>query len=417
MIRGELLFVGHKLFDVIDNRRQQVRKEIGNLSTEQLATMDDTPWCDHFDQKYKFEIPQLRVWEITHDKKEIDVDVSGDPDRNLFGDRGPIYVKASEITFFVPFDGDGDIFSFQPSHYTLSPPRGSVQEGELCLTYVRTDQDGIKARQEFDNDLRTIQQYLLWAEESVREFNISLRSDLINLLTQRRMKLNRDREMDAAIGYPLRRRPEVPEIYVAPAVRRKLSVARPVPVTPAANPSTAPISAPEPFLEMQVYEHILELIAQMGTVIERSPQAFSRMGEEDIRFVLLVPLNTHYEGQASAEAFNFEGKTDILIREKGKNIFIAECKFWDGPESLRKAIEQLLRYASWRDTKTALLIFNRGRQLSTVLARIPEVVKAHPNFKRQLEYKPETGFRFMLHHRDDPSRELCLTVLVLEVPS
>ena len=39
-------------------------------------------------------------------------------------------------------------------------------------------------------------------------------------------------------------------------------------------------------------------------------------------------LNGHYEGGASGETFNYEGKTDILIRVQGKNIFIAECEYW-----------------------------------------------------------------------------------------
>jgi hypothetical protein len=173
----------------------------------------------------------------------------------------------------------------------------------------------------------------------------------------------------------------------------------------------------EPFLEEATYKRILDLISQMATVIERSPQAFRTMGEEDIRFVLLVPLNTHYEGQASAEAFNFEGKTDILIKAEGKNIFIAECKFWRGPQSLRDALDQLLGYASWRDTKTALLIFNRQKNLTNVLGQIPQTMREHPNFRREDKYPSETGFRFVMHHRDDKSRELVVTVLVFEVPS
>lgn len=141
------------------------------------------------------------------------------------------------------------------------------------------------------------------------------------------------------------------------------------------------------------------------------------MKEEDLRQHFLVQLNGQYEGQATGETFNLSGKTDILIRAEDKNIFIAECKFWEGPESLVKAIDQLLGYSSWRDTRTALLIFNRDRQLSTVLAKIPEVVKQHPNFRRKVEYKSETGFRFVLHHRDDVARELILTILVFEVPA
>jgi hypothetical protein len=35
---------------------------------------------------------------------------------------------------------------------------------------------------------------------------------------------------------------------------------------------------------------------------------------------------------------------------------------------------------------------------------------------REIRYGEETDFRFILHHRDDPDRELTLTVLVFEVP-
>ena len=91
--------------------------------------------------------------------------------------------------------------------------------------------------------------------------------------------------------------------------------------------------------------------------------------------------------------------------------------FWHGPESLKKKIDQLLGYTSWRDSKTALLVFNRDRNFSAVLAKIPEVVEAHPNFKRRLFYTSETGFRFIFHNRDDKNRELTLTVLAFEVPA
>jgi hypothetical protein len=100
-----------------------------------------------------------------------------------------------------------------------------------------------------------------------------------------------------------------------------------------------------------------------------------------------------------------------------RNIFVAECKFWKGPAKLRETIDQLLGYTCWRDTKTALIVFNRGGSLSTTLARIPETVAAHPNYLRTLNNTSEIGLRFVLHHRDDPERELTMTVLVFEVPA
>jgi hypothetical protein len=56
-----------------------------------------------------------------------------------------------------------------------------------------------------------------------------------------------------------------------------------------------------------------------------------------------------------------QGKTDILIRIDGKNIFIAECKFWTGPKGFTETIDQLLGYLSWRDTKAAIVMFNRKK--------------------------------------------------------
>ena len=157
-------------------------------------------------------------------------------------------------------------------------------------------------------------------------------------------------------------------------------------------------------------------MSNMVTVMERSPVAFGSMREEDLRQHFLVQLNGQYEGQATGETFNFEGKTDILGKSEGRNVFIAECKFWNGPKVLGDTVDQLLGYTSWRDTKTAVLLFNRKRALSTVLDKIAPTVAAHPNYVRELEFGDETSFRFVMKHRDDADRHLTMTVLVFELP-
>jgi hypothetical protein len=143
------------------------------------------------------------------------------------------------------------------------------------------------------------------------------------------------------MGFKLRERPGGSRTFAAPEVRRKVFAA--APARPQAPGSSAPYTH-EPALSDADYEHIVSVISSMATVIERSPVAFERMEEEHLRFLFLVPLNGHYEGQATGETFNFDGKTDILIRVQGRNIFIAECKFWTGPKGLTKTVDQLLGY-------------------------------------------------------------------------
>jgi len=158
---------------------------------------------------------------------------------------------------------------------------------------------------------------------------------------------------------------------------------------------------PEPTLAGEDYEEILRIMKSMVQVMELSPHAFSDMGEEDLRWHFLVQLNRAYKGQATGETFNFQGKTDILIRVASKNVFIAECKFWKGEKSLSDTIDQLLSYLSWRDTKTAILVFNRNADFSAVLAKIVEAVPKHPKFKRDLGKQDESTFRYVFVQPND----------------
>jgi hypothetical protein len=90
---------------------------------------------------------------------------------------------------------------------------------------------------------------------------------------------------------------------------------------------------PEPALAQSDYEEILDIMKNMTRVMELSPHAFLEMDEEALRSHFLVQLNGAYEGDATGETFNFQGKTDILIRKDGKNVFVAECKFWKGEKA------------------------------------------------------------------------------------
>jgi hypothetical protein len=247
--------------------------------------------------------------------------------------------------------------------------------------------------------------------QDTENFHNSLRQKASYQIEFRRNKFLQDRGIASSLGFPLKQRDGAATTYIAPTVRRKLLT------RPSASRGTF---QPEPVLEMQEYEHILSIINNMVVVMERSPQAFRKMPEEDLRQHFLVQLNGQYEAQATGETFNFEGKTDILIREKGKNIFIAECKFWDGKKALIGTLDQLVeRYVAWRDTKTAILLFNRNKNFSAVLAQIPEAVKQHPNYRKQLPLSTvsETQFRYLFTRHDDPNREFIVTIMVFEVPT
>jgi hypothetical protein len=359
-------------------------------------------------EEFRLEPVVLDQAAMTMSYRDEKIDVSGDPMRFISDPSRPFYVPGTTITYHVPFRGEADLFKMRASTFTLNPPTGVVARGELQIaesvpTPVPT---GIKNR--LDDGLARVKTHLDWVNAEVSEFNGRLEGVALAAATRRREKVIADHDLAASFGIPVRRA-DAPKTYAAPPVRRQVSHP---PATKAAAAGRL-----EPVLPAEDYEHILSIARQMVAVMERSPKAFSTMGEEDLRQHFLVQLNGQYEGDATGETFNFEGKTDILIRRGGRNIFVAECKFWGGPKKLTETIDQLLGYTSWRDTKTAIFVFNRGRELSRVLAQISPTVAAHPNFVREIPERSETDFRFVIRHRDDPERELTMTVLIFEVPA
>ena len=123
-----------------------------------------------------------------------------------------------------------------------------------------------------------------------------------------------------------------------------------------------------------IYEEILDIIRNCYATCERTPATYTSLDEEALRDLALVPLNCQYEGRATGETFRNKGKTDISIEEKNRAAFVAECKIWKGRKNFTAAIEQLLGYLTWRDSKTALLIFSRNKNFKEVLQAAKEAL-------------------------------------------
>ena len=409
MAREDYLFTGPDWHAVDRHQRQQMIAEIDRVDADRLLNSSVEDMAQYFAKKFSIVVPVLDLNNLVVDQREKQIDVSRDPMRMIM-DRGrPFNVTGTEIEVEIPFSGEAEAFKIQPNPYTLSPPRASVRGTILSFNIVGTNLDAKGVKRQIDQTVSEIQSYLTNLTGNVSSLNPQLPGEARTAIEARRTKLLASRSMVASLGFKMKARDGASQTYLAPEVRRKIT-----PVMPQA--STAPFK-PEPALSGADYEHILGVMQGMTQVMELSPSAFHAVDEEALRSHFLVQLNGHYQGQATGETFNYEGKTDILIRSDGKNIFIAECKFWSGPKMLTATIDQLLGYSSWRDTKTAVIVFNRNRDFSKVLAAIPEAVRSHPQFKRDLPGSAESTFRFQFANRDDRNREMFLTVLAFDVPT
>ena len=251
----------------------------------------------------------------------------------------------------------------------------------------------------------------MWLVKDASGYNTSLETLATRAIEQRKNKLLKDKSLVAGLGFKMKERPGNPQTFAAPSVRRAIKPSKPKP-----KASQSPF-IPEPILTPEDYEHVLSVLENMVKVMEQSPAAFREIDEESLRTHFLVQLNGHFSGNATGETFNYEGKTDILIKVDGRNIFIGECKFWTGPKGFLDTIDQVLSYLSWRDTKAAVLIFSRNKEFSAVLEKIAESTPGHPNFKKLIKKRSETSWTYLFGHKGDPNREISITVQAYDVPN
>ena len=165
-------------------------------------------------------------------------------------------------------------------------------------------------------------------------------------------------------------------------------------------------------MQEEDYQAALRVLHNQRNALERSPSPADKLSEERIRDLLLVNLNTQFEGAAGGEVFNGEGKTDILIRVDDRNIFIGECKVWHGAKTMDEALGQLFKYLVWRDTKAAILLFIRNKDVTAVIEKAITKIEEHPNYKRSRpRQNDDDQFEFTMHAEGDPEREIHLTLI------
>lgn len=408
MRRSNPLFCSKELVDLFRTREQDIENTVARYSLDYIMQVSGTDLLSYLVSKYSLEAPVLHKESADVMSSDGKFDVSSDPTRFIRDRSRPCYVNGTTVSVRIPFEGDRDLFDYAASTRSYNPPQARIEANYLVIDIELIEQGEEYLRKEYEIAFSNIEKHLNWLQQDVQQFNRRLPSVVEKVIEKRKSKLLKDQGLVASLGLPLRKRQSEVLTFNPPEIKRKMRV------QPPAIPEGK--FEPEPALQDEEYDYILSVIDRLAITMETSPDTFSKFKEEELRDILLVMLNGHYEGDATGETFNSSGKTDILIKNKGKTVFIAECKFWTGPQGFIKAIDQLLSYVSWRDSKTAIIIFNKNKNFSSVLESIRQSVPTHPNFKRELKHRGPSHFRYLFHQNGDPNREIYVAVIAFDIP-
>ncbi|MHB8764587.1 MAG: hypothetical protein ACYDA8_09685 [Deferrisomatales bacterium] len=416
-MRDDYLFCEKDLFGVLEGNILSATQAVEGIPAEQFERATDEELVEHIFASS--EVVPLEVFpdEMVMEQSETRVDVSHDPMR-AWGGRGhggPLMVPGLRVTVSFPYRGDAALWRCKSSTSTLSPPRARVREGGrnvgtglVDLALVEPSDsigDGAKLRQAIDRTVNDIRQWIGWIAADVAAHNAKLRPRIEQQVRSRRERLAKHGNVLKALNIPLKKKADMGDLVALPMKKR---VIRPIPQRPNGPPEHA--------ITDEDYEFILKVIRHEGRSFETTPATFAKHGEEELRDFILAHLNTHYEGQATGEAFRKKGKTDIRIEHENRAAFVAECKVWRGAKSATDAVSQLLGYLTWRDCKASLVLFNtENAGFKELQDKLPTVLQAHPRFNGELRSDEPGEWRFRFMSEDDDGRYVIVHVFLVNL--
>lgn len=196
------LFIGNDLRAILENREHEMFSEIESFNSVELVNASDEIIAESFFNKYSLELPRLIEDKITQKKEETQVDVSQDFNRGIHDRSRPYYLTGTKITFFVPFEGNGGLFNYQSSTYSLNPPCAVVRNGEILVTFSFLNHDVQAIKKQFEGTLAQIKQLLVGTGNDVGIYNEGLKQKAINRIKTRREKILKDQKFVDELGFP-----------------------------------------------------------------------------------------------------------------------------------------------------------------------------------------------------------------------
>ena len=404
-----ILFFDETLDAQLRARQQSVSNEVDRIPKDQFLVSGDQEIVDHVVAVMSVKPIVLHEENTTMDQHETQVDVSRDPMRVFRDGRtGPFYIQGTTVEINIPFTGEEWIFRYRTNPCSTVFPHADVQRGHLHLTVSQPhDADPNAFKTEYEQEIGRVRECVERARQQVIGYNDSLPDLVQQAASHRRERMERHGNIAALLDIPLATKPGAPSIEPV-----KVEIRRPAPLP---EPPESGLE-PEPGITDQTFEHILRFIRHQGRTFERTPSTYAVHGEEDLRNIILAQLNGHFQGNAVGEVFRGKGKTDICIEQDNRAAFVAECKLWRGPAGITTALDQLMGYLTWRDSKAALIMFNvKNKDFTKILEAMPETLNAHPLFLRELPCAEAGEWQFQMRSAEDAGRRVTVQAFVFNL--
>ena len=238
------LFARAQLSDALRAHSENLTKRVQLIAESVIRARPDSEMVDELAEELKIVPLALDRAGARMAREEIQIDVRGDPRRDIF-DRGrPILIPGIKVVVSVPFTGDKELWHLQPSSFQLSGPKGTIHPdsagdgGELDLAFRQpADEPLEQIKSALDRRLNDIEFFINSQARDLEGYGSQLRSQVASAIADRRSRLTKHDGLSSLLGIP-----EIPVLggpkhNVATSAQTK-STTGPTPTAPTELPQT-----------------------------------------------------------------------------------------------------------------------------------------------------------------------------------
>jgi len=390
-----------ELSQLLDERREEAFHAVRKRAESDIRSRIG-PVTDEIVDEFGFKLIELDLSAMTRSPITADSFVLGPTFRRVPGQVFTVYIR---------FAGSRELL-----HYRASTSRRLGEEPNIYISKQTVEkQVGMVVerltesvvKEQIEEFKRDIQAFVEWANVDAKRFNKELRDLVYAAVSQRKQLLDETADLETVLDIPIAPVPAHRRVEI-PVVRETVRLEE--------------ISSKEAQVDFHladvIYEDVLQRLISFGRAMERLPITARKFDEEGIRDIALFMLNASYQGEAAGEVFNGAGKTDITLNYRDQNAFIGEFKFWSGQARFRGAVDQLLRYAVWRDTKAALILLIKDVGATTAIEGTDGVIRSHSQLRIAKEAtEPDARRDYVLASNSDPDRHISVALLPIVIPN
>ncbi|MFN0140931.1 MAG: hypothetical protein ACKVQW_12710 [Pyrinomonadaceae bacterium] len=390
----------------LGNLKLGLSSEVSDADPDYISHVDESEYSKYLTKKYSIDCPNLyfdqpSIWET---RRLIPAEWF--PPNQFMIEKGEKYER-EVVIYRIPFEGNQELFKFKPDENVIT--YGSdiietyIESQHLCFERINFYGDLQKMKGRINSGVGLIQEKYSKLIQRVSEFNWGVEWHANEAIKQRKSRLN---SLTEILGVPVKKLSSIPEVFSSNTVEKQILI------KPALDEKK---QNSEYVLSDEIYSDILQKLYDIGKNFERYPSTHTGKREEDLRDMIITFLQPLYKLSVTAETFNKQGKTDILMRFENTNVFIAECKFWNGKKEFLEGISQLLSYLTWRDSKAAVIVFVKRKDFSAILLTAKTSIREHSNYVNYVDEHEDAWLNFVFHLNGDKQKEVKLSLLLFHL--